>query len=260
MEHKLFEQMAAVEDRHWWFRARRDIIKHLIGNYIIPSPSNRILEVGCGTGGNLHTLRYFGSVEAFEPDAGARAIATRIGGFSILAGALPDALPDLRFKRYDLIALFDVIEHIDRDIESLQVIRNLLKPTGYIVLTVPAMPRLWSAHDIHHGHKRRYTQSSLAKTCRLAGFVIERIGYFNTLLFPLEASLRLLSRLTTIHRLSLRVPFSWLNAILHVTFAAERHLIDHIQLPFGLSLFAVLRAEHSTPFNVETTFPPQPSS
>src|SRR6202012_3990472 len=100
-------------------------------------PQARILEVGEGGGGNLAMLRKFVEVEAMEGYMTARAIARRRGFVHIEEGWLPDKLPK-HAACYDLICLFDVLEHITDDVASLVALRHLLKPGGRILLTVPA--------------------------------------------------------------------------------------------------------------------------
>lgn len=229
--------MNAVENRHWWFTARRKIIDRLIADMRLPHDA-RILEAGCGTGGNLALLARHGAVDAFEYDAEARRLASAKGVCAIEAGVLPDGIsaPD---ASYDLVAMLDVLEHVDADVASLGTLRDKLVPSGRLLVTVPAMPFLWSRHDELHHHKRRYTKASLSAALAAAGLSIERIGYFNSLLFPLAVAQRLAAKATGREEPLDAVPAGPLNRTLQAVFASERHLVGKVNFPFGLSLFAV---------------------
>jgi SAM-dependent methyltransferase len=228
--------MAHTEDRHWWFTGRRAILSSLIPRLGLAAQA-RILEIGCGTGGNLAMLARFGRVSAMESDAGARALALeKTGGrFEIRAGRCPREIP-FEPRSFDLVCLFDVLEHIDEDAETLQAVARLLLPgRGQALVTVPAYRWLWSAHDEFLHHKRRYTAAELRAKAARAGLRATALSYFNTLLFPLAAAARLL-------RLEGRaVPALPLNALLHALFSAERHVVGRLALPYGVSLLAVLR-------------------
>jgi hypothetical protein len=134
-----------------------------------------------------------------------------------------------------------VLEHIDDDVASLRRLGALLGDDGRILLTVPAMPFLWSSHDELHHHKRRYTRASLQAATKAAGLRVEHIGYFNALLFPLALAQRMLAKLTGSRQPIDALPSPTVNGVLRSIFASERHLVGRVRLPVGLSLFAVIR-------------------
>jgi len=246
MEADAYRDMARVEADHWWFAARRTIARDLIARLCLPSEA-RILEVGTGTGGNLDLLAEFGRVAGFEMSREAIAIAERktAGRHDVRQGTCPDAIP-FEDERFDLVCLFDVLEHIDRDRETLAALRAHLSPGGRILLTVPANPWMFGPHDRFLHHKRRYTRAGLAGVAKAAGLEIETLTPFNTLLFPLAAAARIADRLRpnqghTAASLGSGVPPAPVNAVLRSVFAAERHLIGRVPLPFGVSLIGVLR-------------------
>lgn len=241
MEPSAYREMADTEGRHWWFTGRRTVLRALISRLKLPRDA-AILELGCGTGGNLTMLAAFGRVSALESDATARAIAIEktASRFDIRAGRCPGEIPFPR-GRFDLVCLFDVLEHIDEDVATLQTVATLLAPGGHAVITVPAHRWLWSAHDERLHHKRRYSRAELREKIRAAGLRTAELSYFNTLLFPVAAVVRVRDRLLHSERASgTGIPPRPINGLFHEIFSAERFLVGRLPLPFGVSLVAVL--------------------
>jgi len=154
---------------------------------------------------------------------------------------LPE-LAGVKNRHYDLIGAFDVIEHIDDDQAAINSIAAKLKPGGKFVMTVPAHQWMWSAHDTVNHHKRRYSKRGLRRLIEGSPLKLDKIGYFNSLLFPLAIAERLAAKLRGKEDADLKLPFAPLNTALEKTFAAERHLVGRLPLPVGLSLFAVASA------------------
>ena len=213
----------------------------LIARVVRPRPNSRILEVGCGTGHNFPMLDLFGSVEAIEVDADARRMAERRLGRPVGSAPLPDlaGVPD---RHFDMIASFDVIEHIEDDRAALAGIARCLKPGGKFVMTVPAHQWLWSEHDRVNHHHRRYSKSGLKALFAASPLKLEGIGYFNSLLFPVAVATRAAGRLTGKDDGDDTLPPAPLNAALEKVFAQEARLIGRVLLPPGLSLWAVASA------------------
>jgi SAM-dependent methyltransferase len=235
VERSVYDSMRAVEGSHWWFRGRREILRSQIERLDLP-PRARILEVGCGAGGNLKMLRSFGSVTGMEPDEPSRAYAQAAAGVPVLRGALPGPLPEFG-GAFDLIAALDVIEHLDEDQASIVALSRLLKPAGKMLTTVPAHAWMWSGHDVAHHHRRRYRKRDYADLFRNARMRVQRATYFNSLLFPAIA----LARIAKLGRggSDAATPIGPLNEVLTSVFAFERRLLGICDLPFGVSLLVV---------------------
>jgi SAM-dependent methyltransferase len=240
MEAAAYRSLRDLQDQHWWFVGRRKIIAELISRFVLLPTRARILEAGCGYGGNLAMLSRYGELEAFEFEDDARAYASTRLNKPVAPGHLPDNLSFAR-ESFDLIAVLDVLEHIDDDAGSLRALHERLRNGGSILITVPAVPWLWSEHDVLHHHKRRYTQAGLKRVLSEAGFELTSVNYFNSLLFPLALVERLASRFFGKKIEADAMPHPFLNTLLTQVFALETSLTGRLSLPIGLSLYAVAR-------------------
>jgi SAM-dependent methyltransferase len=170
----------------------------------------------------------------------ARGVDDRLG---FIVGSLESA--PLTSGSFDVVLALDVLEHLDDDHSSLREAVRLVKPGGLLLLTVPAMPSLWGGQDVVSEHRRRYTRHTFAKLfddLSLTGYWIK---YFNTLLFPLAAGVRLARRATGKGNRS-RSDFEdnhpgKINEMLAWCFGAESHLIRRAPFPVGVSLVATYR-------------------
>lgn len=243
MEPNIYTLMAALEENHWWFAARRAIAEKIIKQLDLP-PDARILEAGCGTGGNLSMLSRYGQVQAMELDDLARQMANAKGITQVVSGELPNKVP-FQPKQFDLIALLDVLEHVEDDCNTLKILGSLLKPGGVLLISVPAFPFLWSAHDDVHHHKRRYLLGELNSKLGNASLEVVYASYFNTLLFPLIFGARLLGKLRSSKRESgdLTMPNPLINRLLFAIFSSERFVLGRWPMPFGVSAMAIARKE-----------------
>ncbi len=243
MEEHVYHRMAEIQDRHWWYEARRQILNALLKKLPLPG-SAKILEVGSGPGANINMLSNFGSLYVLEPDAFSRKHITEHYGLPaghVKNGFLPGDIPF--DPDFDLVCAFDVIEHIEQDAGAIESLFKSLKHGGYAIFTVPAYQFLWSSHDEALHHKRRYTKESFAAILRQAGFQIEFISYYNTILFPLIALIRIAKKLFGIrHGADDTMPrFDFINSALRAIFSLEKWILNPMTLPFGVSIVAVCR-------------------
>jgi SAM-dependent methyltransferase len=231
---------AEFAEHHWWWVARRKILSDQLSRYLGDHVADRrILEVGCSTGSNLPLLRRFGQVEGMEMNGAARHVCQqRHPDIRIAAGAIPEPLD----QPYDVICLFDVLEHIENDIEALDWVAEGLVPGGYLFLTVPAYSALWSDYDVIAHHHRRYARGQLLRLVK-ARFTVEFASYFNTHLFPLIAPIRVLQRVLGLSATNdkRRGGAGLANQLLTSVFAAERFWLRRGRLPVGVSLLLVAR-------------------
>jgi SAM-dependent methyltransferase len=236
-----YADMHAVEGAHWWFVARRRILRNVLTRFA-PAGALRILEAGCGTGGNLAMLASLGQVTAFEPNAEARALASATGVATVTDGYLPGPLS--LSGPFDMVCAFDVIEHLDSDEESCRALRERIAPGGVGVFTVPAFSWMWSQHDVIMHHKRRYTRTTFNDMLRRAGFEVVYTSYFNTLLFPAVAAARGLQKLLRIPSKggdTASLPPRPINAVLARIFGAESLVLPAGKFPVGVSIISVVR-------------------
>jgi len=238
--------MRNIEDRHWWFRGRRRIVSGLLERIPLDSDS-KILDLGCGTGGNLQMLAGFGQVTGVELDAQALALAVERGTVPVVSGSLPDDIP-FEPGSFHCVTMLDVLEHIEQDEAGLASVYRLLLTGGHLLLTVPAFRFLWGPHDEEHHHHRRYQARELRSKLRTAGFEVTHLSYFNTWLFPPIALVRLLHKWIPAGDTGMEtsLPPAWLNRLLLGVFSSERPIVTRGRLPFGVSLLAVARKSSSS--------------
>jgi len=244
VEAELYQQMRDLEDRHWWFVGRRAIVASLLRSSGLPEDA-RILDLGCGTGGNLAMLSAFGQVVGAELDEHAAQLASDRGLAPVVRGRLPDGLP-LDTGVFQCVTLLDVLEHIDDDRATLNAVNRLLAPAGRLLITVPAFPFLWGAHDVAHHHQRRYRARGLRQLLETTGYEIVTLSYCNTWLFPIAATVRLLRRCFPGGEAGgnagaeLSLPPAPVNTLLARVFASERHWL-RMGLPLGVSLVVLAK-------------------
>lgn len=245
MEPDTYQLMRQIEDQHWWFVARRKILGALLTRLDLPVQAE-ILEVGCGTGGNIALLKRFGTVTCVELDETAANMARERKLAPVHNGKLPDEIPEFPGK-FDVVTLFDVIEHVKEDGASLQTLAAVLKPGGRIVITVPAFNFLWSQHDDENHHQRRYLRRDLVKLAKQCGLTLDYISYFNSWLFLPVAGLRIIRKVIPYKETwqDMHMPNTAVNGVLQRVFSSERHVVGKMSLPFGVSLMAVMTVADS---------------
>lgn len=243
MDQRLMNAMLELDDRHWWYRGRRRIIRAELDRLALPAGS-RVLDAGCGSGRTLEELGRYGEVFGIELDPGAADVARGRGCGEVRIGRLEE-LP-WEDDNFDLITCLDVIEHTPDDRVTLRELRRVTRPGGFLLLTVPAYQGLWSTHDVANHHYRRYSRPRLRAAARDAGWHVRRMTSFNGLLLGPAAAVRLaerrrLRRPDSDYKPDLTLGPEWLNAVLEQPLRLEaRWLARGRSMPAGLSLLAVL--------------------
>ena len=247
MQESYAQQYAPLERDHWWFRARRLILRDLLARLKWP-PQPKILEVGVGPGYNL--LEIYPSdarLEGAEPDPTLAGLAASRGTAPVFNASIDQLPSEIQEGSYDGVTMFDVLEHIPDDAHALQIVNRKLKPGGRVALSVPAYMWLWGQQDIVNQHCRRYTMTEVRRKLQTAHFTIERMTYFNTFLFLPIAVVRLISRFSR-QAYKAEGDFAYVrrssNALLFTLFGAERFALRYLHFPFGVSIFAVARKEY----------------
>lgn len=235
MEDIAYKALAEFEKNHWWFVSRRSIL-HSVLEQLASTKDLKILEIGAGTGGNIEMLKKFGKVTALEGNPLAITHLKQKEGIQLLESFLDESLID-RGEKYDLIVLFDVLEHIEDDDQAMHIIKTLLTPTGSILLTVPAFKFLWSDHDKVHHHHRRYNKKELLDLAKKHHLSVKRATYFNTILFPMITFARIILNLLPLKEVDqTKKPNKIINMILTKIFSSEKVFLKHINFPIGVSL------------------------
>lgn len=238
MNENEFKLHAELEDTHWWFRARREIVIDRFLHLLEPNPKTHVVEIGCGTGGNLKELSRYYSVLGVDVSSVAVQYALgRVTG-SVMSGDFREVLRQ-HWRMIDGALLADVLEHVDDDKAFLEDLIKALKPGAFLVITVPAFRFLWSRHDSVLGHRRRYQRSEFRLLWKQLPVKEHYCSHFNCLLFPLIAFAKLLARDREMQS-SLKPVNKILNMVLFGVFRAEKHILRRLRFPFGVSLIAVL--------------------
>jgi SAM-dependent methyltransferase len=232
-----YETMHALETRHWWYRGRRRVLVDSLRAVAGTGPSApRILDYGCGTGGNTGAYASLGEVIGIEPDRGAVALAGARGG-ARFCRAGGTQLP-FRGAVFDAVVASDVLEHIEDDRAAVAEVVRVLKPGGAFIFSVPAHQWLFSEHDAALLHFRRYSRSALRHLLEGGGLRIRRLSYWNTTLFPVVCLHRLLARRRGGSQAQSDTrPTPWIiNESLASVLTAEAAVLRHASLPWGVSL------------------------
>ncbi len=235
----MYDLLYRTEGTQWWYRVRRAIVISIVTKYAEKSQHPlKILDVGCGTGALLSELKRFGAVDGLDKSADAVAYCTVRGLTSVAVGAA-ERLP-YQDEIFDVVVALDVLEHLPDDSMGSRELARVLKKGGIVIITVPAFQFLWGVTDVISHHYRRYRLKEIVRVVRDAGLAITRATYFNTLLFPAIAIVRLGARLLFRKDASENEMGGAIgNALFYRIFRAESLLLPHVNFPFGVSALII---------------------
>jgi SAM-dependent methyltransferase len=245
MEHEHQQRYYELGKSYWWLAGKYRIIDDAVRRAFRPlRPAPAVLDLGCGPGNLLDYLKPYGDTYGSDYSSDAlRFCAQR--GYRRLFRADFHSLP-LRGECFDLVTCIDVLEHLEDDRRAIQELYRILRPSGLLVISVPAFQMLWGDHDTLYGHHRRYRTGEVRAKLEEAGFEVLQLTYFEPLFFvPLWLYRNLKKLFVRNGGIEKRDDFVGLprpiNTVLTHVVAAERFAIRYIRFPFGVTLLAVAR-------------------
>ena len=240
-----YNKLADVENRHWFYVGKRDIVRHWIQTVRPLSPNDLLADCGAGTGTFAAEMSQHCRVLALDDHQESLELArTKLGPDQVREG--PCTHLPLADKSVDVITALDVLEHVQDDKAAIREFHRVLRSDGIVVITVPALPALWSDWDVVLHHYRRYKKNTLLEVIPSHLFEIVHFNYINVAVLPLVyivrkfRALKLALGLRSRSRSEDSIPPAWINSILRKTFtslACQRS----INFPAGVGIIAVLR-------------------
>jgi SAM-dependent methyltransferase len=231
--------LRGLRRNHFWFEHRKTRIRETVNRCLASIPGARILEFGCGDGDVLRTLAADHRAVGFERRLEDLAAARSEGGVALVAGE--GAAPPFR-RSFDLVGLFDVVEHVADDAGLLRIASSLARPGGWVLLTVPADPRLWTTLDDYAGHRRRYTRAMVESLCRAAALELVSVSPLFRFLWPFGRARAALFGKRPIENPEREYGISPIgNRCLALLLSAERRIFGGSPVGRGTSWLAVAR-------------------
>jgi ubiquinone/menaquinone biosynthesis C-methylase UbiE len=242
MDKNFYKNYSTFESKHWWSLGRRQILVHLLFRYL--KSKSVFLDIGCGIGMWMKEWEdrstIFG-IDKYYPFLEK----CRSNNLEKVICGLMQRLP-FKNNSFDCITLLDVLEHVDDENIVLKEIQRIAKPNAVVLITVPALSFLWGNQDIINHHKRRYTIGQINSLMQNHGFLIKKISYYNTILFPVIFAIRTFRRLILFQSKSVRdlksdfeIFNSFGNRLLKNIFSVERYILQYFDLPIGVSIICI---------------------
>ncbi len=222
-------------ERHWWWRAREALLVREIAQHQPAGGWRTVLDVGCGDGLFFDQLARFGEVWGVESDESLVPANSRHRGRIHIGPFDSSFRPD---RRFGLVVMLDVLEHLRDPVAALEHVRGLLQPDGRLLITVPAFPVLWTHHDDLNHHFVRYRKQGLGAVLKQAGLRMLSGHYCFYWLFPVKLVVRGLEHVSGKDGAPAAVPRAWVNRILFGLTRVEQVTLGRLDLPFGSSLLA----------------------
>ena len=230
MDRELIRHYRELYENHWWFNVREQVILELLRRRQPPGGWKTILDVGCGDALFFPELMRLGDVEGVEP------VADAIGADNPFRGRIHTGPFDESFhpnKRYSLILMLDVLEHLKDPAAALRQAVSLLQPGGSLLVTVPAFRLLWTSHDRLNDHFTRYTKGSFRLVAQEAAMNISEARYLFFWLFLAKLGVRAKECILGSKPTVPRVPPPGLNRFLLWVSRLEERVLGKLPIPFG---------------------------
>jgi SAM-dependent methyltransferase len=229
-----------VEDWHWWYRVRREILDQQLASLQLPERA-RLLDVGCGTGGASLVLSRYGDAVALDRAPESFRLSLDRPYRHRVVGSADQPLP-FADQSFDVVCALDILEHLDDDAACTRELYRVCKRGGVAIVFVPAFQMLWGYNDDYSHHRRRYTRPQLEALLHRAGFSVEAAGYFNMILFlptlAARVAQRMLPQLDQMEHSTRPHP---MHRLLAALFRLELPILKRARLPVGTSAFAIAR-------------------
>jgi SAM-dependent methyltransferase len=241
MENFIYNIRWQVDDKEWRARSRRELAFSLWHKYGLSCKKPKtLLDIGCGTGVLLKAFSTISDVYGLDLSSVAVNYCRKRGlNRTVIADA---KYPCFRKNAFDLITMIEVLEHVEDDERALISLRQILKPRGLLILTVPAFQFLWSDRDVKLHHKRRYTKRNLSDKIKLAGLNLVFCNYIDIFLFlPLwciASANRIFANSVKFQTYEVSFPGLINNLMLNIC-RMERKIYTRFNFPIGVSLACV---------------------
>lgn len=247
MKKEEYIQMSKLESSHWYFKGKQFIISQFLKKIIQNKRNVRILDIGCGTGNISQMLSQFGEVYGIDNSPIAIELCQQKGLTNLYLNDKNKKFP-FKDNYFDIVCCFDLLEHLDNELEILKEVLRVIKPEGFLFITTPAFMFLWSEHDLALHHKRRYTKTNLYQLLESNKLKVQRITYYNFFLFPIAFIYRLYTRIFLRKKMDnpkseffVKIPIS-LNNLLKGILVLEGILLRFINFPWGVSLLCIAKS------------------
>ena len=241
MDPQYTAQYEHFEMNHWWHVARQELIQHALMKYTPDPQTARWLDVGCGTGVLLAATPQIPHRMGLEMDEGSVKRAREKG---LDVRQVQPKWDFTEYGRFDLVTLCDVIEHVENDLDAVNAVKQVLNPKGTVLVTVPALKSLWSAHDVRNHHFRRYDRKRLLQAFDGKDWDVQWVTYFSSLLLPMVWTFRQIKNLrygTDPDKTPDDKQFGKLDPVFLRVFRAEVGMLKKLNMPLGSSLILVAK-------------------
>jgi SAM-dependent methyltransferase len=215
-----------------------DLMKKFCSGNINPSnKESKILDIGSGPGNMLDFMKSFGDVYGNDTSSDAKDFLKNRNLEFIDGDITKEEIA--QENSFSVITMIDSLEHMDNDLEVLKSVKKILKPSGQVVITVPAYNFLWGVHDEKYGHFRRYRKKEIKKKLISSGFIINKISYSEPLILPLLILYRIIKKVKKSKRDDYVELPAWLNGLLLWIITTEKYYLRYFNFCFGATIIAI---------------------